>query len=100
VNRMVRRSAFELCCEILDALAEGPLKKTRVMYKANLCIRSLESSLQRLNENGLIAEKITKMKSGNKNRYTYFITPKGIEALNHYRLCKDMLRSGEREALS
>jgi predicted transcriptional regulator len=44
-------------------------------------------------ETELISETITKMRSGNRNRYTYFITPKGIEALNHYRLIKEALEN-------
>ena len=95
MNRMKqrKRSSLEIRCDILSVVAEAPQRKTWILYKANLNITSLHRHLNALIANELIAETITTMKSGSRKRYTYLITPKGIEALRHYHRIKDVVEN-------
>jgi predicted transcriptional regulator len=91
--KQIRRSSIEIRCDILYVVAKSPQRKTWILYKANLNIASLHRHLKSLVENGLISETITKMKSGNRNRYTYCITPKGINICHHCCLIQKALAS-------
>lgn len=90
------RSPLEIRCDILSVLVESPQRKTWILYKANLNIHSLQRHLTALIETELISETVTKMRSGNRTRYTYCITPKGINALHHYRFVTEAFEKPRR----
>lgn len=82
---MVRRSRLEIYIEILENVAKGTHKPTRIMYKANLSWNSMQEFLKSLINQNLISEK----RWGDKKSYT--ITGKGIRVLSYFRKVREML---------
>jgi predicted transcriptional regulator len=76
---MARRSRFDHYCDVLQVIALGVEKPTRIMSKANLTYKMLQDIVATLVHNRFIREEI----SGTKKRY--FITRKGKNALHHDR---------------
>ncbi|MBI4257990.1 MAG: hypothetical protein HY619_03450 [Thaumarchaeota archaeon] len=85
--RTVRRSLLERYVHILYALKmSGPVRKTRIMYKANLTWDELKEDLQHLKNAGLIRELAW------KEGIFYGITDLGIQTLFHYSELSKSLR--------
>ena len=73
--------------DILKVLAHwGPLKLTRVMYKANVNCSVLEEYLELLTKQGMVEEKIIK-----RERKVYAITQRGVTVLKQFRELKEAL---------
>jgi len=73
--------------DILKTLAHwGPLKLTRVMYKANVNCSVLKVYLDFLTKQGLVEEKIIR-----KERLVYAITQRGVTVLKYFRELKEAL---------
>ena len=71
--------------DILKVLAHwGPLKLTRIMYKANVNCSVLKGYLDFLTKQGLVEEKIIR-----KERLVYAITQRGVAALKYFRDFKE-----------
>ena len=87
-----KRSSLEIRCDILSVVAEAPQRKTWILYKANLNLTSLHRHLMALMEHDLIAENITG--NGNTKRYTYCITPKGVDIQHYCRLIQKAFDPG------
>jgi predicted transcriptional regulator len=67
----MRRSKLEIYIDILEALAlYGPLKLTRITYKANINCGLLKQILKEFMENNLVEERKL------KNIVVYAVTPK------------------------
>jgi len=63
-----RRGKYEIILDILEISIKG-IRKTQIMYKANLSFAQLKNYLHLLNDRGLLEEK-----DG-----TYKVTEKGLE---------------------
>lgn len=83
--RMVRRSRLEIYVDVLEAVARGVRKPTRIMYKANLSWGSMKGFFGSLLERGLIRE------SEVGGRREYEITDKGLRVLDYFRKAREML---------
>jgi predicted transcriptional regulator len=82
---MIRRSKLETCIDILEIIAKGVGKPTRIMYKANLSWNPMQKYLRLLVDEGLII-------SGKKGeRMRYEVTEKGIRTLSYFRRVKETL---------
>lgn len=82
---MVRRSKLETCIDILQIIAKGVGKPTRIMYKANLSWNPMQRYLRFLVEQDLIASN----KRGERVRYE--ITDKGFRTLSYFRRVQEAL---------
>lgn len=72
-----KRGLLEIIASILSSLAENPLKKTHVTYKANLDSRSASKYM-------VLMERL-ELATRSKEDPSYFvITQKGHEFLGHY----------------
>jgi predicted transcriptional regulator len=74
---MNRRSRLEIYLAILETVAEGVGKPTRIMYRANLSWARMQEYIQSLINQGLLVEKGT-----GKKRYE--LTEKGFRVLNYF----------------
>ena len=75
---MVRRSRLEIYFDVLKALDRGVDKPTRIMYKANLSLSSLQDTFKTLIDGGFMAVEISKKSK------RYRITDKGRRALSYH----------------
>jgi predicted transcriptional regulator len=83
----MRRSKLEMHVDILKVLAHwGPLKLTRVMYKANINCSVLKGYLDFLTKQGLVEEKIIR-----KERIVYAITQRGVRAIKQFGELEEVL---------
>ena len=82
---MVRRSKLETCIDILQIIAKGVGKPTRIMYKANLSWNPMQGYLRFLIEQDLIVSN----KRGERVRYE--ITDKGLRTLSYFRRVQETL---------
>ncbi|MCY0859238.1 MAG: hypothetical protein OWQ54_02280 [Sulfolobaceae archaeon] len=83
-----RRSRVGILYDILEALESGPMNLTNLMYKSNLPYDRFREIIDDMKRNGLIVEKD---EEGGKK--VYYITKKGMEALNELRNAKKVLKS-------
>jgi predicted transcriptional regulator len=87
----MRRSKMELYISTLEALAyNGPLRITRITYKANLNWGQLKPIIDDLIQKKLVEERKLK-----KNRVAYAATPKARELLAYFNDLKEMLPISE-----
>ena len=79
------RSKLEIYLDTLEALVLcGPMRQTRITYKAKINYSTLKTVLADLKENNLVEERKLK-----KNKIVYTATPKAREILSDFReLCK------------
>ncbi|MBI2183601.1 MAG: hypothetical protein HYU39_01430 [Thaumarchaeota archaeon] len=90
--RTVRRSLLERYIDILHAVrSAGQIRKTRILYRANLTWDEMKIDLQHLLHAGLIREFLW------KEGIFYAITDLGLQALRHY---EDLNRSLQLRSLS
>ncbi len=83
----MRRSKMEMYISTLEALAYfGPLKLTRVTYKAKMNYSQLKLIIADLIQNKLVEER----KVG-KSKVIYAATPKARTILSHFEELKEML---------
>mgnify|MGYP001122948071 CR=1 FL=1 len=75
---MVRRSRLEIYFEVLEVIARGIDKPTRVMYKTNLSWNTLQDIFETLRNGSFISE------VENMGARRYYITEKGRNALNYH----------------
>jgi predicted transcriptional regulator len=73
-----KRSSYDIIYDILESCKYG-VKKTRLMYNANLSFQVLEKYVIKLTEKGLILKKEDK----------FFITEKGIKYLETIKRLKE-----------
>ena len=76
---MARRSQFEICLDILKAIAEGRRKPTHIMYRANLSWIRLKKYL-----NFLIAQGLLKKTVSDSSGAIFSLTEKGKEVVKYY----------------
>ena len=77
----MRRSHLEIYVEIISVLAQkGPLKLTRIMYKANLNCTVLKEDLGFLVKRGLVEERTI-----GKAKTVFAVTQRGINVLKYFR---------------
>jgi predicted transcriptional regulator len=87
---------MELCISTLEALAYyGPLKITRITYKANMNCGQLREVLDGLIQNELVEERIFR-----NNKVVYAATPKARTILSYFEQIKEMLPIAEDEKLT
>jgi predicted transcriptional regulator len=79
---------MEIYFDILNVMASGEEKPTRIMYRANLSWRALQTILSRL-----IEEEFIEVEGARGKRYR--ITEKGHLALNYYRRAVKDLKTSE-----
>ena len=92
-GQIVRRSKLEMHIDILMVLARhGPLKRTHIMYNANVNCRVLEEYLDFLITNNLVEEKVV-----GKKRVVYAITERGISVLKYFKEIRSILPIIEQE---
>ena len=83
----MRRSKMEMYISTLEALAYyGPLRLTRITYKAKLNCSQLKEILEGLIKKKLVEERIFK-----KNKVIYAATPKAKTILSYFNELKVML---------
>lgn len=75
---------------LLAVQSAGPLRRTRILYKANLTWDELKADLKHLLQAGLILELVW------KEGIFYGITELGLQALAHYRELVTSLQLPER----
>ena len=89
----MRRSKMELCISTLQALAYyGPLKITRITYKANMNCGQIQDILDGLIQNSLVEKRTLR-----KNNVVYAATPKARTILSYFEQIKVMLPIAEDE---
>lgn len=82
----MRRSKMEMYISTLEALAYyGPLKLTRITYKAKMNCGQLKEILNGLIQKKLVEERIF------KKRIIYAATPKARTILSYFNEIKEML---------
>jgi predicted transcriptional regulator len=82
-----RRSKLEMYLAILDALgSKGPLKRTHLMYKANINCSILSEHIDFLIKQDLIEKHIVE-----KERVVFSITKRGMNVLKYFRELKQVL---------
>jgi predicted transcriptional regulator len=83
----MRRSKLEIYIDTLEALAlYGPMKVTRITYKANLNCSLLKQILKDLIEKNLVEERKLK-----KNVVVYAVTPKTRTILSQFKELSQMI---------
>jgi predicted transcriptional regulator len=76
----MRRSKLEIYIDILEALAlYGPLKLTRITYKANINCGLLQQILKEFMENNLVEERKL------KNIVVYAVAPKARLIISQFK---------------
>ena len=73
-----RRSKLEVYVDILEAIAKGNEKPTRIMFNSNTSWLVLQDALDFLLSSGFITEEF------DKRRRAYRLTEKGYKVLNDY----------------
>jgi predicted transcriptional regulator len=87
----MRRSKMEMYISTLEALAYyGPLKLTRVTYKANMNCSQLKAILA-----DLIQKKLVEERKLAKKKVVYVATPKARTVLSYFEELKEMLPIAE-----
>jgi predicted transcriptional regulator len=87
---------MEMYISALEALAYyGPLKLTRLTYKAKMNYGQLKAILD-----GLIQEKLVEERTLRKNKVAYAATPKARTVLSHFKELKEMLPIAEDDYLT
>ncbi len=82
---------MEMCISTLEALVYcGPMKITRITYKAKMSYGQLKAILDDLIQNKLVEER----KNG-KRHIVYAATPSARTLLSHFEEFKEMLPTGE-----
>jgi predicted transcriptional regulator len=83
----MRRSKMEMCISTLEALAYyGPMKITKITYKAKMNCSQLKEILDSLIEEKLVEERMLR-----KNKIVYVATPKARTILSYFNELKEML---------
>ena len=83
-RKVLRRKPLDIINDLLESIKNKPdIKKTRLMYKANLSHQALEKYLLKMQKSGLI--KILPE--------SFEITTKGKQVLTEYVKMKDFLES-------
>lgn len=83
----MRRSKMEMYISTLEALAYyGPLKITRITYKAKMNCSQLKAILDDLVHKELVEERTLR-----KNKIVYVATPKARTILSYFNELKEML---------
>ena len=85
-----RRSRFEIYVDILTEIMNGSNKPTKIMYGANLSYKPLKEILQSLLDQGLIEEKIGKIKD-KRTKVNYLLTQKGLNVVRYYSKAKNLI---------
>jgi predicted transcriptional regulator len=80
-----RRSRFDMLCDVLRTLSEGPTGPTRVMFRTNLSWKMALGSLRELADLRLVAISVQ------EGRSTYGLTKDGTEVVRHYVHLKEAL---------
>jgi len=84
---LMRRSKMEMYISTLEALAYyGPLKITRITYKAKMNCSQIKAILHDLIQKKLVEERVFK-----KNKVIYAATPKARTILSYFEELKEML---------
>jgi predicted transcriptional regulator len=92
----MRRSKLEMYISTLEALAYfGPMKITRITYKAKMNCSQLKEVLDGLIRNELIEERTLR-----KNKVVYAATPKARTTLSYFNELKEMLPIMEDDKLN
>lgn len=87
---------MEMYISTLEALAYyGPLKITRITYKADMNCSQLRAIIDDLIQNELVEERTLK-----KNRVAYAATPKVKVILSYFNELKEMLAIAEDDKLT
>jgi predicted transcriptional regulator len=90
---MFRRSKMEMYISTLEALTyHGPLKRTKISYKAKIRYNQLVLLMDDLIKKRLIEERKIE-----KNTIVYATTPKARRILAQYKELKEMLPLSEEE---
>jgi predicted transcriptional regulator len=88
---LMRRSKMEMYVSTLEALAYyGPLKITKITYKAKMSYGQLKAILDDLIQKKLVEERTLK-----KNKVLYAVTPKARTILSYFEELKEMLPIAE-----
>ena len=74
-----RRSKMEIYVDILEAVAAGNERPTRIMFKANLSWLILQEALDYLMTSGLLQE------TAERGRRIYGVTTKGLNIIEDFR---------------
>jgi predicted transcriptional regulator len=82
-----RRSSLEVRMDMLNAVRNGALGPTQIMYKANVSWLIVTQHLKELVGHGILSE------HNIRNRFTYALTDKGISILRSYRLVMDQFEA-------
>ena len=94
MGSVMRRSKLEMYMDTLEALAYyGPLKLTRITYKAKLNCSVLRQFLDELISQNLVEERIV-----GKNKVVYALTHKARTVLKQYKELTQMLPIMEESA--
>lgn len=73
---MIRRSKMEVFMDIIKVAASGPIRRTHIMYRANLAWTVLKEALETLEERGIL-------RSETKGKEIYItLTDRGFNALS------------------
>lgn len=91
----MRRSKMEMYISTLEALAYyGPMKITRITYKARMSCGQLKMILNDLIKKELVEERILE-----KNKVVYASTPKARKIMSYFEELKGMLPIVENDKL-
>jgi predicted transcriptional regulator len=92
----MRRSQLDIYVSIIQALSYcGPLKLTKITYKANVNCDMLKERLAVLIEKGLVEQR-----SYHKGRVVYAATPKAKTILSYFDSIKEILPVAAQDYLS
>lgn len=85
-----KRSRLERYIDILKVVGEfGPIRRTHILYKANLSWADLEDSLSRLEQAGALQKSVT------RSGVRYDITDAGRKFLANFVTVKELLNLGQ-----
>ena len=82
-----RRSSFQIAVDVLEVIAEGEARPTRIMYASNLSWNSLKGTLDVLVNKGYVDEMYH-----NQKQRRYAITTKGRDVLSYYSRLETMVQ--------
>jgi predicted transcriptional regulator len=91
----MKRSKLEIRLDILKVLEHGRLMNpSQIMYRVNICYKSLEHHL-----NYLVKQNLVERKASSECRVKYVITLRGLAALRSYGEIKGILLMSEEHIL-
>lgn len=85
-----RRSKLDIMLTVLNAVADGEEKPTKIMYAANMSWNLTQKVFEDLLRQGLL--EVDEVEMGTRSRRRYQLTEKGRNVLAYFEGAKEMLK--------